>query len=159
MTLIAEAITQVRANEPLVVKVRIEDLSQGAKAKFYYRRAGVQGYSSVHFTRIAPEEFQAVVPAYEIPRAPHPYEIEYFFEVADAALRRLAGKGDAFNPLTFSVLSMAEAVSHRADEGAWYRNPWVWVVGGAVAASATAGVVLIATSQRTGNITITIRTQ
>lgn len=161
VTLSPEPLTEARANEPLAVKARIEDLPLGARAKLYFRRAGAQTFSSVDFTRVQGVQngFQAMVPAFELPAEPRPYELEYYIEVADLGQRRLAGKGDAFNPLTLHVPAASTETVAKADEGAWYKNPWVWVVGGAVAASATAGVILVATSQRTGTITITIRTQ
>jgi hypothetical protein len=100
------------------------------------------------------------VPAFEVPPEPRPYEIDYYIEVADLGQRRLAGKGDAFNPLTLRVAAApVTGGAARPEEAAWYKNPWVWAVGGAVAASATVGVILIATSQRTGTVTITIRTE
>lgn len=158
VTLAAEPLPSTHGDSPVQVRAHISDLPLGAKARLYYRRSGAQTYSSVTFTRLAgqPEDFQAVVPAYEVPAEARPYDIEYYLEVSDAAQRRLAGKGDAFSPLAFTVEARAP-VAPAVSEDAWYKNPWVWVVGGAVAVGATAGVVLVATSKQTGTITITIR--
>ncbi|MFP2932612.1 tetratricopeptide repeat protein, partial [Pyxidicoccus sp. 3LG] len=68
----------------------------------FYRRAGDVPYNSVDFVRErGTERFRAVLPAYDVPAEPEPYEVEYYFEVADAAQRRLAGRGDSFQPLVF----------------------------------------------------------
>lgn len=145
--------------EPLRVPARIEDLALGAKARLYYRRAGAQAYSSVDFVRQkgSREEFVATVPAYELPAEPRGWDVEYYLEVADAAQRRLAGDGDAFDPHHFTVLPAgAEAVA-TGEPSPWYRNPWVYVVGGAVVAGTATAAVLVATSQPTGTVPVTIR--
>jgi tetratricopeptide (TPR) repeat protein len=160
VTLDSEPLAPVYGESPVPVQARITDLPLGAKARLYFRRAGAQTFSSVGFTRQkeGPDAYTAVVPAYEVPAEPHPYEVEYYLEVADAAQRRLAGKGDAFNPLTFTVQPRTVAPTELTHDEAWYKSPWVWVLGGAVAAGATTGIVLVATSKQTGTLTITIRT-
>lgn len=161
VTLNAELIEEHPGGEPLIVQARVEDLALGARPKLYYRRAGAQSYSSVDFTRQrgSREEFTATIPAYELPAESRPYDIEYYFEVADAAQRRLAGKGDPFNPHRFTVLPADEAQVGAASDDAWYKNPWVWVVGGVLAAGATAAVVVVATSRPTGDVPVQIRVQ
>src|SRR5439155_412275 len=126
------------------VPVKIEDLALGARAKLYYRRAGAQSYSSVDFVREkgSKDRFVATVPAYELPGEPRPYELEYYLEVADAAQRRLAGKGNPFEPLRFKVVRTAgtdEGKGPVVEEDHWYKNPLIWVGLTAVAAGATAG--------------------
>ena len=73
------------------------------------------------------------------------------------ALTAFGRKGDAFNPQHFTVLSRDGRGGAIAEQTAWYQNPWVWVVGGAVAAGATAGVILVANSRPTGTLPVTIR--
>ncbi|MBI3186187.1 MAG: hypothetical protein HYZ28_28960 [Myxococcales bacterium] len=148
------------ADAPIEVAARIDDLALGAKAKLYYRRAGAQAYSSVDFVRhkASKEEYRSVVPAYELTSEGRAYEMEYYVEVADAAQRRLAGRGDPFNPLRFQVLAPQSGGGQKPmpQGGGWYENPWVWVGVGAVAAGATAGIVVIATSKPTGTLPIRI---
>jgi len=159
VVLTADTLSSVPGNAPVKVAARIQDLPLGARANFYYRRAGGQAYSSVAFVRQKGESFEATVPSYEVPTESRPYEVEYYLEVADAAQRRLAGQGDAFAPLTLRVQPKPSAptppVSVTRD--AWYSNPWVLGIGGAVAVGAAVGVVLVATSRQTGTVTITIR--
>jgi hypothetical protein len=102
------------------------------------------------------ERFQATIPAYELPANRAAYEVEYYFEVADAAQRRLAGRGDAFNPLIFQVAPEQEAVA-TVSERPWYKSPWLWVAVGAVAVAGTAGAVVYATSEERGRVNITVR--
>jgi hypothetical protein len=82
-------------------------------------------------------------------------------EAADAGQRRLAGRGDAFNPLSFKVLPAArpqEARPPAATEAPWYQNPYVWAGGGAVAVAAGAGVLIAVTQKQRGSVTIVIQT-
>lgn len=158
VTLTAQPLGDHTGGEPLRVPAHIEDLALGAKAKLYYRRAGAQAYSSVDLVRQkgSREEFVATVPAYELPAEPRPWDVEYYFEVADAAQRRLAGDGDAFDPHHFTVLPEGEAAAP-GESSAWYKNPWVYILGGAVVAGTATAAVLVATSQPTGTVPITIR--
>jgi len=159
VTLTAEVPTEVWGGQALVTRAHIEDLALGAKPKLYYRRAGAQSYSSVDFVREpgSREAFTATVPAYELPEEPRPYDIEYYVEVADAAQRRLAGRGDAFNPHHFTVLAAGGSTGQVAASPAWYKSPWVWVAGGVIAAGATAGIVAVASQRPTGTLPVTIR--
>lgn len=145
-------------DEPVTSEAHIEDMALGARARLFYRRAGGQAYSSVDFARdrANKERYVATIPAYELPAAASAYEVEYYFEVADAAQRRLAGRGDAFNPLVFQVAPKQGAVA-AVDERPWYKSPWLWVAVGAVAVAGTAGAVVYATSDERGRVPITIR--
>jgi hypothetical protein len=136
----------------------IHDMALGARARLFYRRAGAQAYSSVDFMRdrTNKERYVATLPAYELPASASAYEVEYYFEVADAAQRRLAGRGDAFNPLVFQVTSASGAVAS-SGERPWYKSPWLWVAVGAVVVAGTAGAVVYATSEERGTVPITIR--
>ena len=161
VTLTLEPLGAVSPGAPAAVRARIDDLALGAKAKLFFRRAGAQSYSSADFVRdrAAKEEFTATLPAYEIPEEGN--ALEYYVEVADAAQRRLAGKGDAYNPLVAKVTSRGgseAAVSSATSEPqrAWYTIPWVWVgVGVGVAAIATTAAVL-ATQKQTATVTVDV---
>jgi tetratricopeptide (TPR) repeat protein len=162
VTLQVDPIEDSLGGQPVTVEARIEDLALGARAKLFYRRAGAQSaYNSVDFVRnrgdSTKERYQATIPAYELPAAPSAYEVEYYFEVADAAQRRLAGRGDAFNPLVFQVAPEHGALSASAHERPWFKSPWLWVAVGAVAVAGTAGAVVYATSEQRGRVNITVR--
>ncbi|MBX5481680.1 MAG: hypothetical protein IRZ16_07540 [Myxococcaceae bacterium] len=160
VTLDAAPIDVHEGGRPLELNARIEDMALGAKAKLYYRRAGAQSYSSVDFGRAkggAREDYSATIPAYELPAEPRGYDMEYYLEVADAAQRRLAGKGDAFNPLHFRVTPAGEEVPGSTKASAWYENPWVWAGAGAIVVAGTVTAVAIASSQPAGNLPVTIR--
>jgi len=156
VTLELSPISGAQGGREVDVAANIADLPLGARAKLYYRRGGAQAYSSVDFVRQrgATSRYTAVLPGFAVPEEPHPYEVEYYVEVADAARRRLAGRGDAFSPLAFKVAGAAP--STLPARNAWWQNPWVWIAGGAVAAGATAGIVYVATQPRTGDVKITI---
>ena len=95
-------------------------------------------------------------PAFELPEESASYDFEYYVEVADAAQRRLAGRGDPFSPLTFRVA--AKTVAEDPDKPKpWYQNPWVWVGIGAGAAAVTTGAIILATQKPTGTLPITIQ--
>jgi tetratricopeptide (TPR) repeat protein len=160
VTILVDPIPDSRGDEPVIVAARIQDIALGAKAKIFYRRAGDVAFNSVDFTRErgTKENYQATLPAYEIPAEAKPYEVEYYFEVADAAQRRLAGKGDSFNPLVFQVLPQQAAGQAAMSNGRpWYKSPWLWVAVGAVAVGGTAAGVAIATSEERGRVPVTIR--
>ena len=159
VTLTAEPISDTVSGQALVVKAHVEDLALGSRAKLYYRRAGVQAFSSVDFVQVkgTREHFEATLPAFELAAEARSYDIEYYLEVADAAQRRLAGKGDAFNPSHFAVLPLGGDPTATAGGSAWYQNPWIWIVGGAVAAGATAGIIVVANNRPTGTLPVTIR--
>ncbi|WP_224249471.1 tetratricopeptide repeat protein [Hyalangium gracile] len=161
VTLQVDPIPDPTGGEPVVVDARIENMALGAKAKLFFRRAGDEAYSSVDFTRLRgnKEQYQATLPAYELPSEANPYEVEYYFEVADAAQRRLAGRGDSFNPLIFSVMPQpASGTSATASTARpWYKSPWLWVGVGAVVVGGTAAGVAIATSEERGRVPVTIR--
>lgn len=163
VTLSFEAPTEVPGGQPLRLPVHIEDLALGAKPRLFFRRSGKEAYSSVDLVKDkgTKTEFTANVPAFELPEETEAYAVEYYLEVADAAQRRLAGKGDAFNPSSFKVRARQEVAAAPAVEASspWYKSPWLWVgLGVAVAAGATTGVVL-ATQNQTGTLPITVRIQ
>lgn len=146
--------------QSLVLDARIDDLSLGAKAKLFFRRAGVQSYSSVDFVRAkggGREQFSATVPAFELAKDDSTWQLEYYVEVADAAQRRLAGRGDAYAPLTLPIVPEGKEGAVGEVATPWYKNPWVWVGIGAGVAAATTGVVVLATQRQTGTLPITIR--
>jgi tetratricopeptide (TPR) repeat protein len=161
VTLHVDPIPDPAGGEPVVVEARIEDMALGAKAKLFYRRAGDEAYNSVDFTRQrgSKDRYEATLPAYELPAESSPYEVEYYFEVADAAQRRLAGRGDPFSPLIFQVAPARAAGQSATASSArpWYKSPWLWVTVGAVAIGGTAAGVAIATSEERGRVPVTIR--
>ncbi|MHB8872795.1 MAG: hypothetical protein ACYC8T_03825 [Myxococcaceae bacterium] len=162
VTITPPSLSEAAADQPLDVTAKIENLGLGAKAKLYYRRSGGQAFSSVDFVRRKDpkDEFRATVPAYEVPGEPRAYEMDYYLEVADAAQRRLAGRGDPYNPLTFRVLPKEEVAGPVVvDEGRWYQNGWIWTGIGVVAAGAAAGIVVVATQKQTGTLPIHVRVE
>ncbi|HYO65730.1 MAG TPA: hypothetical protein VEU33_06570 [Archangium sp.] len=158
VTLQVDPIPDAGGGTPVVAEALIRDMALGARARLFYRRAGAQAYSSVDFARdrANKERFTATIPAYELPAPASAYEVEYYFEVADAAQRRLAGRGDAFNPLVFQIAPEPGTVA-TPGERPWYKSPWLWVAVGAVAVAGTAGAVVYATSEERGRVPITIR--
>jgi tetratricopeptide (TPR) repeat protein len=159
VTLEVAPVGSATGGQPLTVHADVQNLALGARPKLYYRRAGSQAFGSLDFQKEhgSREKFDATLPATEVPSESHPYEIEYYVEVADAAERRLAGKGDAFNPLRFRVEPPANLSTEAvAEESPWYKNPWVWVVGGAVTVGAGVGIAVLATRHQTGTLNITI---
>jgi tetratricopeptide (TPR) repeat protein len=151
---------RVDGDKPLELPAKIEDLSLGAKAKLFYRRAGGQAFSSVDFRRIKGndrDQFVATVPAFELPAEEKGYEVEYYVEVADAAQRRLAGKGDQYTPLNFKVNAKGQEGTGPEVASPWYKNPLVWIGVVAGVGAVTAGVVVLATRPQTGALPITVR--
>ncbi len=158
VTLQVANIAEAPPERPLTVTARIDNLALGARAKLYFRRAGRQAYSSVDFGRDRKDAglFRAQIPAYEFTSEGLPYEVEYYVEVADAAQRRLAGRGDPLSPLSFRVTREDGGVA-AAEEKAWYQSPWVWVGAGVLVAGATAGVIVLASQHPTGDLPIRIQ--
>ena len=139
VTLRVEAPATVEAGGPVAIDVRVQDLALGSRPRLYYRRAGRQSFSSVDFKRDPEdrEHYRALIPSFELPVEESRYEVEYYVEVADAAQRRLAGRGDALNP---EVLVIEPRGAFAAAQGpAWYQTPWPYVVGGAVVVGVAAG--------------------
>lgn len=161
VTVTVDEIAEVVPGEPLAIGAHIEDLPLGAKAKFFYRRAGQQSFSSVDFSRRKGnrEQFAGIVPAFELPAESSAYEIEWYVEVADGAQRRLAGKGDAFAPLSFKVLPKGVEPGARTEALPVYKSPWFWIGIGLGVAAVTTGVVLLATQKQYGSMTITVPVQ
>jgi hypothetical protein len=144
--------------QPLVLSARVDDLALGSRPRLYYRRVGRQAFSSVDFRRepSQPEQYVATVPAFELPAEEARYEVEYYAEVADAAQRRLAGRGDAYSPLLLSVLPRGVAPGAASTGAAWYQSPWLYVVGGAVVAGAAVGVYAATSQQQTAPLSFTL---
>jgi hypothetical protein len=92
-----------------------------------------------------------------VPSEDAAYDVEYYLEVADAAQRRLAGRGDAYAPLAFQVAAKQGDTAPVVEHKAWYQNPWVWVGVGAGAAAIGAGAVIVATQQQTATLPIKIQ--
>lgn len=158
VTLTVTGVPEQAPGNAVTVESRIDDMALGAKAKLFYRRSGAQNYSSTDFIRDRTDRslYRATIPAFELPEEAAAYDLEYYVEVADAAQRRLAGRGDPFTPQSFRVT--AKAVVDEAEKPkAWYQNPWVWVGIGAGAAAVTTGAVLLATQKPTGTLPITIQ--
>jgi len=157
VTLTVSGVPEQSPGQAVTVESRIDDMALGAKAKLFYRRSGAQNYSSIDFLRDRAERslYRATIPAFELPEEASAYDLEYYVEVADAAQRRLAGRGDPFTPLTFRVT--AKAVGETDKPTAWYANPWVWVGIGAGVAAVTTGAVILATQKPTGTLPITIQ--
>ncbi|WP_186002173.1 MULTISPECIES: hypothetical protein [Corallococcus] len=164
VTLEVDPIPDPAPGERVQVDATLRDMALGARARLFYRRAGAQGFSSVDFVRdrAQAEHYSAVLPAYELPVESTSYEVEYYFEVVDAAQRRLAGRGDPFHPLLFQVASRTAPATAALTEGPsrpWYKSPWLWVAVGAVAVGGTAGVVALSSSEERGRVPITIRVE
>ncbi len=159
VTLTVAGVPDSRGGQPVTVEARVDDLALGARAKLFYRRAGAQNYSSTDFVRDRADRslYRAVVPAFEVPVETIDSTLEYYVEVADAAQRRLAGRGDAFSPLTFKVL--AKVVVQEEKPRPWYENPWVWVGVGAGVVAVSTGAVILATQRPTASLPITIEVQ
>lgn len=158
VTLTLPVLDPVPGGAPLSIAAQIEDLSLGARAKLFFRRAGNQSYSSVDFARKkgSKEDFSATIPAYEVPIEETGYELEYYVEVADAAQRRLAGRGDAFSPMALKVNAKVREGPEPEVSSPWYKNPWVWIGVGVGVAAATTTVVVLATQRQTGTLPIHI---
>lgn len=164
VVLAAEPPREVKAASPLEVEATIDNLAAGARAKLYFRRAGAQSYSSVDFVRAARDanRFRASVPAYELPAEGRAYALELYLEVADAAQRRLAGRGDPLNPLTVRIVDPSAPAVATVDQGSpglrpWYLSPWVYVGAGFLLAGAATGAVLLASPAPTGELPVLVR--
>ncbi|MGV3621568.1 MAG: tetratricopeptide repeat protein [Archangium sp.] len=159
VTLTLVPVGEVPGNEAVVVDARIEDLALGAKSKLFYRRGGVQSFSSIDFVRSKTNrtDFTATVPAFELPTEDQSYEVEYYVEVADAAQRRLAGRGDAYNPLRFRVLAKKTSEGPVAEAVPAYKSPWLWLGIGLGVAAITTGAVVLATSNQTATLPVRIQ--
>jgi len=159
VTLTLTPVIDTPGNSPVIVEARIEDMALGAKAKLFYRRAGVESFSSIDFVRGKGDRtaYTATVPAFEVPSEDRAYEVEYFVEVADAAQRRLAGRGDSYNPLSFRVAAKAATEGPVAEPTPFYKSPWLWIGVGVVAAGAVTAGVLVATGNQTGTLPVKIQ--
>jgi tetratricopeptide (TPR) repeat protein len=159
VTLTLPVLDPVEGGQPVVIGAQIEDLSLGARAKLFYRRAGNQPYSSVDFVRKkgSKEDFKATIPAFEVPKEEAGYALEYYVEVADAAQRRLAGRGDAFSPLLLKVNALAREGPAVEPETPVYKSPWLWIGVGVGVAAITTTAVVLATQRQTGTLPITVR--
>ena len=158
VTLQVQPVRGAVQGQPLTLHAKVENLALGARPHLFYRRAGSQAFSSIDFRheRGTRERFSATLSPTELPVDLRPYDIEYYVEVTDAANRRLAGAGDAFDPMSFRVDPPAGEAVAAEESTPWYKNPWVWVVGGAVTVGAGVGIVALATSKQTGTLTIRI---
>jgi tetratricopeptide (TPR) repeat protein len=157
-----EPLQDVTGGESAALLAHVENLALGSKPILYYRRAGTESFGSTAFKREpdSPELYRATLPAWELPAESGRYEVEYYVEVADAARRRLAGRGDAFSPLRFAVLPAgARSGGDSVEEGRWYTNPWVWVGLGAGVVAAGVGAAVLLSQQPSGSATLTVRVQ
>jgi hypothetical protein len=83
--------------------------------------------------------------------------MEYYVEVADAAQRRHAGRGDAYAPLTFHVAARQASQAPPVERAPVYKSPWFWIGIGLGVAAATTGVVVLATSSQTATLPVKIQ--
>ena len=159
VTLTVTPVSEAPGGAAVVVDARIEDMALGARAKLFYRRAGVQSFSSIDFARskASRTDYSATLPAFEVPQEDQSYEVEYYVEVADAAQRRLAGRGDPYNPLGFRVAARKVADGPIVEPAPLYKSPWLWIGIGLGVAAATTGVVLLATSNQTATLPVKIQ--
>lgn len=159
VTLTVVPVAENGGGEAVVVDARIEDMALGAKAKLFYRRAGAQSFSSIDFVRSKTNrtDYASTIPAFEVPTEEQSYEVEYYVEVADAAQRRLAGRGDQYNPLTFRVAAKKAAVGGGNEPVPVYKSPWLWIAIGVGVAGATTGIVFAATSNQTATVPVKIQ--
>lgn len=159
VTLTLVPVGEAPGNEAVLVAAVIEDMALGAKAKLFYRRAGVQSFSSIDFVRSKTNriDYTATVPAFELPTEEQSYEVEYYVEVADAAQRRLAGRGDAYNPLRFRVLAKKLDAAAVSEAVPVYKSPWLWIGIGLGVAAITTGAVVLATSNQTATLPVRIQ--
>ncbi len=159
VTLTLVPVGEAPGNEAVLVAAVIEDMALGAKAKLFYRRAGVQSFSSIDFVRSKTNriDYTATVPAFELPTEEQSYEVEYYVEVADAAQRRLAGRGDAYNPLRFRVLAKKIDAAAVSEAVPVYKSPWLWIGIGLGVAAITTGAVVLATSNQTATLPVRIQ--
>jgi tetratricopeptide (TPR) repeat protein len=159
VTLAVEPPAEVEGGGPAVIEATVKELALGSRPRLYYRRAGRQSFSSVDFKRDPEnrERYRALIPSFELPLEESRYEVEYYVEVADAAQRRLAGRGDALNP---EVLVVEPRGGLAAAHGpAWYQTPWPYVIGGAVVVGVAAGVALAMSQPQTGIVTLEVKVQ
>lgn len=161
VTLTLTPVTEVKGDEAVVVAAQIDDMALGARAKLFYRRAAAQNFSSIDFEREKTDraQYRATIPAFSVPAEVQGYDVEYYVEVADAAQRRLAGRGDPYNPLVFKVLPKQAAGAAVAEPTPLYKSPWLWIGIGVVAAGATTVGVLAATSNQTATLPVKIQIQ
>jgi len=159
VTLTVVPAPDANGDEPVVLEAKIDDMALGAKAKLFYRRAGAQSFSSIDFVRSKQNrtDYAATIPAFEVPTEDQSYEVEYYVEVADAAQRRLAGRGDQYNPQTFRVASKKATVTTGPEPVPFYKSPWLWIGVGVVAAGAATAGVIYATSNQTATLPIKIQ--
>jgi tetratricopeptide (TPR) repeat protein len=162
VTLKVSAPSAAEPEQELDVPARIDDLPLGARARLFYRRAGVQSFSSTDFSREkgSRAQFHATIPSFALPAEDSSWELEYYVEVADAAQRRLAGSGDAFSPKPITVAAKTHGGEGRAPpkvEAAWYQNPWLWVGVGVGAAAVATGAALVLTGQQQGTLPVKIQ--
>lgn len=159
VTLTVTPVTEVAGDQSVIVAARIEDMALGARAKLFYRRAGVQSFSSIDFARgkVSRTDYTATLPAFEVPAEDQSYEVEYYVEVADAAQRRLAGRGDPYNPLSFRVPARKAVTGPVVEEAPLYKSPWLWIGLGLGAAAAATGIVVLATSNQTATLPVKIQ--
>jgi len=142
---------------PVTVEADVQDLALGSRPRLYYRRAGRQSFNSVDFVRDPNdrERFTAQIPSYELPVPDTRYEVEYYVEVADAAQRRLAGRGDALQPLVLNVLPRGG--TQQVEATPFFQTPWPYVIGGVVVAGVVAGVALANAQPQTGTVLINVQ--
>ena len=158
VALVVDPVVSVAASQPWPVRARIDNLPLGAKAKVFYRRGGAQTFSSVDFVHSPDREwtYTAVVPALEATAGARD-EWEYYVEVFDAAQRRLAGKGDAVEPLRAGVANVKGSDLEAAPP--WYQSPWPWVGIIAGVGAIAAVVTVVALQKPTATLDVTVRVQ
>jgi tetratricopeptide (TPR) repeat protein len=145
VTLSVAKIPDLPGNQSVTLKASIDNMAPYLKAKLHYRKAGRPDFSATDFMREkeGTNVFAALIPAYELKAEDAPYRIEYYAEVADAAKRRLAGKGTADLPESFQVLPLPLATG-----APLYKKPLFWVIVGGAAVVVATGTILLVTASK-----------
>jgi tetratricopeptide (TPR) repeat protein len=157
VTITLDAPAEAEGGTPVRVEVHVKDLALGSRPRLYYRRAGRQSFNSVEFERNPEdrEHWAAQIPSYELPLTDTRYEVEYYVEVADAAQRRLAGRGDALMPLVLVVTPRGGL--RQAEATPFFQTPWPYVIGGVVVAGVVAGIAIANSQPQTGTVQLNIQ--
>lgn len=150
-----EPVDRVSSEVPIPVTATVSNLQPGFAVRVHFRPAGTETYASVDMQARPGNRFVATLPPMTVDRGESRRRVDYYLEVADDEGRRVQGVGSALEPLSFNVSApVAPAPPPKAE---WYQNPWIWVGVGAVAAGATAAVIVTAGGPDTGTLPVTVR--
>lgn len=145
----------------LDLEAQIGSMPEAARARLYYRRAGTESYSSTFFAELEGGRQRAQIPAFELPEQASEYALEYYIEVADGAGRRLAGAGNALEPLLVKVAAARGQAPDPSSvsEERWYQRWWVWAIAGGVAAGAGAAIAVPMLLDQQATLPVTVKVQ